>query len=91
MIVSPFPLLVYPPPIATVQLNVEAPSIIAAPFTLRTPVSVLVALVPPFVYSPPILTVPVNVEALPTVAVPVKVEVPSTDVAPIGGYLANCL
>ena len=49
--------------------------------------SVLVALVPPFVYSPPILTVPVNVEELPAVAVPVKDEVPSTDVAPIGGYL----
>ena len=91
MIVSPVPLLVYQPPIATVRLKVEAPSTIAAPFTLRTPAFVLVALVPPFVHPPPILTVPVNVEAPPTVTVPVRVEVPSTDVAPIGGYLANCL
>ena len=57
MIVAAVPLLVYSPPIITVQLKVEVPSTIADPFTLRTQAFVLVVPVPLITYPPPILTV----------------------------------
>ena len=51
VIVALLPLFLYPPPIATVPLKVEASSIVAAAFTLRDPASVIVAPVPPLVYT----------------------------------------
>ena len=57
-------LLCVAPPIATVPDKVEAPLMVVVPYTLRIPVSVIVAPAPLAVQPPPTTVAPAKFEAL---------------------------